>query len=185
MKNTIVVNLFGGPGIAKSTTAAGVFSLLKMHDVDCEYVPEFAKDLVWEKRDQSLKNQIYIFSKQYHRMWRVNGQVDVIVTDSPLLFTLIYANATDGKSFKKMAVEEFNSFNNLNFLLYRTKPYNPNGRYQDEDQARNLDITIEKMLIEQKQSYNTIAGDFSAPNVITKHVLDKFMIKTKYGFAAI
>jgi hypothetical protein len=92
-----------------------------MHNVDCEYVSEFAKDLVWENREKSLKNQIYIFSKQYHKLWRVNGIVDVIITDSPLLLSLIYANETAAEKFKEMVIEEFLSFNNLNYLLKRTK----------------------------------------------------------------
>ncbi len=55
-----VVNLFGGPSAGKSTTAAGVFALLKLHDLRSELVTEFAKDLTWEKREKTLNNQYYI-----------------------------------------------------------------------------------------------------------------------------
>ena len=47
MKDTLIVNLYGGPGCGKSTGAAYLFSKLKMAGVDAEYVPEFAKDKVW------------------------------------------------------------------------------------------------------------------------------------------
>ena len=49
-KGALCVNLFGGPGIGKSTTAAGVFNLLKLHGIETELITEFAKDLVWEER---------------------------------------------------------------------------------------------------------------------------------------
>jgi len=63
MSNTLIVNLFGGPSSGKTTMAAGLFCLLKMHGIDCELVTEFAKDLVWEERFKTLKNQQYIFGK--------------------------------------------------------------------------------------------------------------------------
>ena len=82
-KNTLVVNLIGGPGAGKSTTMAGVFSKLKSLGVDAEMVSEFAKELVWENRKDTMKDETYIFAKQAHRIFRVNGQVDVIVKCCP------------------------------------------------------------------------------------------------------
>ena len=174
MKDTIVVNLFGGPGIAKSTTAAGIFSLLKMHDIDCEYVPEFAKDLVWEERHKSLKNQIYIFSKQYHRLWRVNGIVNVIITDSPLILSLVYAHISGAELFKSMVLEEYHTFNNMNFLLERTKRYNPNGRYQDEKGALEVDKDVVDVLKKYDIYYDSLKGDHTAVNSIAGRVLNMF-----------
>ena len=180
MKKTILINLFGGPGISKSTTATGVFSILKMHDIDCEYVPEFAKDLVWEDRLKSLKNQIYIFSKQYHRLWRLNGVVDIIITDSPLLFTLVYDNDSKADSFKNMVKEVHSSFDNLNFLLTRCKKYNPNGRYQTEDEAKEVDKKIVGMLDQNGIMYNKVTGTHNAVNIISKHILDILKIEQRF-----
>ena len=59
----IVVNLYGGPGSGKSTTAAGIFSELKMLGLNTELVTEYAKDKVWEKHESILDNQIYVFAK--------------------------------------------------------------------------------------------------------------------------
>lgn len=42
---TIYVNLYGGPGSGKSTTAAGVVSQLKLLSINAELVTEYAKDL--------------------------------------------------------------------------------------------------------------------------------------------
>lgn len=45
----IVVNLFGAPGVGKSTGAARIFSNLKMAGINAELITEFAKDKVWEE----------------------------------------------------------------------------------------------------------------------------------------
>ena len=46
MNKTIIINLIGAPCAGKSTLAALVFSKLKMNNISCEIVTEFAKDLV-------------------------------------------------------------------------------------------------------------------------------------------
>ena len=62
-KMTICCNLFGSPGSGKSTMAALVFSRLKMLNINCELVTEFAKDKVWENNNTALANQLYVFAK--------------------------------------------------------------------------------------------------------------------------
>ena len=88
--NPVVISIYGQPGAGKSTISAYIFAKLKMLGVNCELVTEFAKDKVWEENNTALSNQIYIFAKQYYRMSRCTGQVDVIVTDSPLFLSPFY-----------------------------------------------------------------------------------------------
>src|SRR3954464_15085371 len=90
MNKTVVVNMLAGPGSGKSTMASSVFSELKWRGEETEYVGEYAKDLTWEKRVKTLDNQVYVFAKQHHRIFRLLNQVDIIVTDSPLYLTPIY-----------------------------------------------------------------------------------------------
>ena len=132
-KRTLVVNLFGGAGVGKSTLMAQIFAELKIKGYDCEMVTEFAKDLIWEKRDETFKDELYIFAKQNHRMFRVNGKVDIIVTDRPLLLTNAY-NQHD-KELCDLCLRTFNEYNNLNILLKRQVEYQPNGRNQTEEAA--------------------------------------------------
>jgi hypothetical protein len=180
LKNTIVINLFGGPGISKSTTAAGIFSLLKLHGVDCELVTEFAKDLTWEERQKTLKNQIYIFGKQNHRLWRLNNHVDIIITDSPLLLSLVYDDGSLS-GLTQLIKQSVDLYTNYNFLLKRVKPYNPNGRSQTEEQAREIDDKIKVMLdVYANDSYKKIDGDHTAINKITANILNSLKITQKY-----
>jgi hypothetical protein len=144
-KNTLVVNLFGGPGSGKSTTMAGVFSELKWMNINCEQAPEFAKEKVWEGSTSILDNQIYIFGKQLHSLFRLNGKVDIIVTDSPILLSLIYGKK-NGENFGKLVLEKHYDFRNLNVFLKRKKKYNPCGRLQNEEEAIEIDNKIKDML---------------------------------------
>lgn len=170
MTKPIVVNMFAGPGTGKSTTAAGVFSLLKMHGVNVELITEFAKDLAWEKRFITMNNQGYIWGKQHHKMWRVKDHVDVMVTDSPLLFGLIYGKKNP-ECFNEMILHSFNDFDNMNYFLVRKKPYNPKGRVQTEDQAKQLDNEMSMMLSENNIKFKVVPGNYKGVNDIAKQVL--------------
>jgi len=147
-KKTLVVNLFAGPGAGKSTVAAHTFAELKWAGIETELVTEFVKELVWEERRQTLDDQLYIFGKQVHRINRLLGQVDVIVTDSPLLFTTIYS---DNPALGMLAHQEHNKHENLNVFVHRTKPYHPKGRLQTEEEAHQLDKKIWNMLMSHCQ----------------------------------
>ena len=68
MKDTLIVNLYGGPGSGKSTGAAYLFAKLKMAGVDAEYVTEFAKDKVWEGNQEAFRCQFYITGKRTFRI---------------------------------------------------------------------------------------------------------------------
>lgn len=153
MKNTLVVNLIGGQGVGKSTIMADLFAWLKWHNVDCEMCTEFAKELVWEDRKETFKDELYIFAKQNHRLFRCNGKVDVIITDRPLIMSIVYNQAygnpenTDwNNAYEIMVRETFNQYNNFNIFLERRKSYNPNGRNETEEQAKEFDKKFKEYL---------------------------------------
>lgn len=149
-KKSIVINLIGSPSAGKSTITSELFSKLKWMGIDSEIVSEYAKDLTWEKRAETLKNQRYIFGKQHHRLFRVNNQVDIIVTDCPLVLNLHYERVYGGKSkvFEQLVKEEISKFDNINIFLNRTKPYNPNGRNQTEAEANQFSLDIKGIISE-------------------------------------
>lgn len=169
-KKTLVVNLYAGPGSGKSTTAAGVFFELKSRGINCELATEFVKDLVWEERHKAINNQIYIFAKQHHRITRLLGEVDVIVTDSPLLLTLVYGKAGD-ELLKRLAKFEHDKLWTFNCFIKRNKDYNPKGRNHTYPEARELDISIENMLDDEDISYDVYFGNAEGKDKIVNKIL--------------
>jgi len=173
MNKPIVVNFFSGPGAGKSTSAAALFSLLKMHDVNAELITEFAKDLVWEYRHRTLSNQYYIWGKQHHRMWRVKDQVEIMVTDSPLLLGLIYGKENPS-CFNETMLHSFNNeFDNMNYFLVRMKQFNTKGRNHTEDESKKLDDEILFMLASNDIRYQIMPGNLESINEIAKQVLKR------------
>ena len=173
----IVVNLYGGPGSGKSTTAAGIFSELKMLGLNTELVTEYAKDKVWEKHESILDNQIYVFAKQYHRLFRLIDQVEVIVTDAPILLSTIYNKdrTTLGSSLDNLVIEAYHTFTNVNYFLNRTKKYNPQGRLQTEVEAKELDIQINNMLDRLNVPYDIHKG----ANEGKQPIIDDILMRLK------
>jgi RecA/RadA recombinase len=141
----IVVNFFGGPGSGKSTQAAKVFAELKEAGINAELITEYAKDLVYGESFHVMKNQLYIFAKQHHRMWRVSHKVQVIITDSPLPLSLIYGN-NGSETFKSLVREEYENYNNYNVFLQRPNSYTAHGRTQTLEQAMDIDVTIKSVM---------------------------------------
>lgn len=180
MKDTIVINLFAGPGAGKSTGAAYIFAALKMKGIDCELVTEFAKDKVWEQSDPLLfKSQLYILGEQSWRMARCNGKVQVIVTDSPLILQTLYCNTEEPwyEDIENVIKKEFNKYNNLSYFIIRRKEYNPNGRNQTEQQAVELDNTLINMLEKFDIPYSVIYGDRDGYDAIVDKVIKMFWDK--------
>lgn len=146
MKSPIVINLIGGPGVGKSTIASGIFYRLKKVGVNCELALEFAKDKVYEESFKTIDDQIYIFAKQYHRLWRLKDKVDVIITDSPLLVSMHYMKEKS-KYFNDFVVEQYKKFDNLLYFIERGNDvYHPEGRMQTEEEAKRIDTDMKNVL---------------------------------------
>lgn len=144
MKKPRVLSFYAGPGTGKSTTAARIFSELKELNINCEYVQEYVKDAPWEKRRPKVfAAQEYIFGKQHFRLSRVASEVDIVVTDSPIVQSLVYL--TEGypiPSLVNTVLEAHALYDNLDVFLKRDKLYNPSGRSQTLQEAEVLDRKI-------------------------------------------
>lgn len=164
-KKTLVVNLFGGPGTGKSHCAARLYG--HCNNWDAELVREYAKDLVWEERTVEFEDQLTIIGKQLKRLNAVKGKVDVVFTDSPILLGAIYDKAgTLTETFKTA----HDKYWNLNIFLRRTKAYNPNGRFQTEEEAKNLDTAIKAMLDKYDVTYIELDCDGTEDAQIMRYV---------------
>jgi hypothetical protein len=171
----IVVNLFAGPGVGKSTTAARIFAELKMHGVNCEMALEFAKDKVWEESFKTIDDQIYIFGKQFHKIWRLKDKVDVIICDSPLPISIVY-DKENSEAFHTLIMEQFNKFDNYNVLLTRSGEYQKEGRVQTEEEAKGVDEIVKKVLKDYNIVHRVMPIDGAAMK-ITERILEELKNK--------
>lgn len=181
----IVVNLYGGPGCGKSTGAAYVFERLKEAGVVVELVTEFAKDLVWDRSD-ALHDQVFVFANQYHRLARLEKSgVQVAVTDSPLLLSLVYA-CNDRRLFdmpedRRCLVSEAAkalsaSFDNRDFIVKRIKPYVTLGRNESEQDATAIDRMMCELTGDQALSVDGVSTGYET---IVQYVLRELKGKMK------
>ena len=167
LKKPLVINLFGTPGAGKSTGAAYIFSQLKMMGINVELITEFAKDKVWEDNKEVFKNQAYLFGKQSFKMSRCRDKVECIITDSPLPLSIFYnKDKILGEDFNKTVMNVFNSYDNCNYLLVRTKEYNPIGRHQTEEESDALAAPMVKLLEDRKIIYTKIPGELEGYNQV-------------------
>jgi hypothetical protein len=137
-----VINLYGGPGSGKSTTAALVFARLKQDGFNVELVREYAKDVVYEQRYNLLKHQLYITAKQYKRLKDIQdyGKVKLVITDSPLLLGEYYGRDLKYvESFVDIVDHLYSEFENYDIIVNRVKPYETSGRMQTLEEAKKID----------------------------------------------
>lgn len=171
----LIINLYGQPGAGKSTTRADVFSRLKRAGVNCEEVYEHAKKLTWLKRHLELSCQPYVLGKQLRDFEILRGQVDVIVTDSPLLLSYFYGKkyCQDAypDSFYQFVAEQAQRMPAMNFYLNRTKAYNPIGRNQTEAESDEIADELLDMLKTLDVDYQVLDGDINAGQNIADAVL--------------
>ena len=143
---TTIINLYGGPGTGKSTTMAKVFAYMKERGFSVEMAHEWVKLPVWAGETHVLEDQLYILAKHNRALRRLVGNVDYVVTDAPLLMSLVYSN---DKTIHEIARACYRSYSNFDVLLKREKEYAQGGRTQNEAQARALDVTNECMLVHE------------------------------------
>lgn len=172
----LVVNLFGAPGSGKSTGAARIFSDLKVKGVNCELVTEYAKDKLYEGSRATFEDQIYIFGKQNFRLSRLKNVVDVVITDSPILLSLVYKQK-EPLSFDSLVLDKFKEYNNLNVYLNRNKPYSQIGRFQNEAESDVIGRDIRKMLIDNHIPFIEMTGCLDCYTIISENILSTLQSK--------
>jgi nicotinamide riboside kinase len=158
-KEAIVINLIGGPGCGKSILSAKLFVKLKMKYIACDISFEYIKRKLREKALKVIESQIYIFGKQQFQLFTMKDEVEVIVTDSPIILSSIY-DKTKCPHLKALILKEFRTYNNFTYFIDRDEDveYEQEGRYQDLDGAKKVDKMVKKFMDENKIKYKTIKG---------------------------
>lgn len=172
---SISIQLFGGPGSGKSTTAADLFALLKRTQYNAELVREYVKDWVWEERKILPTDQIYLLAKQARREQILYKKVDVVISDSPIWQFPVYEKKfSTGPYVCQQIIDKFVSeavthgVEHKHVFLNRVKAYNPKGRFQNETEAKEIDREIKEYLTSQNISFMEVDGDdFAAKKILT------------------
>ena len=149
---TTVIGMFGGPGTGKSTTSARLYSCLKDKKISVELVREYAKDYAWEGRKIDPLTQLHLLGEQSARESLLYGKVRYVITDSPLILSSFYHWHYFNKDYLWGAISGFMQHANergvefRNIFLERTKEYDPNGRYETEEEAIIIDKKLREYL---------------------------------------
>lgn len=172
------INLYAGPGAGKSTTAARLFSELKELGKSIEQVAEVVKKWAVLKRPVKEYDQVYLLGEQMQSEYlNLSNGMKNIVTDSPVLLSCCYTefffpHLEIHESMTTIALAYERDHPSVNIFLNRgNKPYDPQGRYQTADEAKEIDALVRKTLDKTGTVYTEF--DFYDKAGILAHVLQK------------
>lgn len=154
MKKSIIINFFGGPGIGKSTLAAGLFYFLKKRHYDVELLREFAKDRAIEKNYFSMDIQPYITGNQIYSQDLASANFDIVITDSPIILGIMYNKERDAitkNAYNQFLIDKHRTAKNLSYMIQRDDlPFSDNGRRHDHAES----ISIDKKIVQTLELHN-------------------------------
>jgi hypothetical protein len=175
---TKVINIIGGPGCDKSLFSAAIILQLNLHNKTVETIPDYAKSLVWQQNFEVLKNQYFIAQRQYEMLNLLDGQVQFLITECSLPQVLYYNehyedNICDVGKTRLRILEWYKQHNNINIFVERgDKKYVHTGRFQDEEQAKNIDRGLRAMLVREGLRYTALPPDVAEINAFTATLLE-------------
>ena len=166
MKETLLIKLWGGPGIGKTTTAlrlAGELSIQVGPEKSVEYVGEYAKKLIWENRIETLSHQPTVTRGQLSLLSPI-GQCDFIVTDSPIEMGLLYASPEHMEETKSLilAYNAATPHRAINILLARDRnDFQEEGRVHTLMESMEIDRKIIEMFEGNEMPYIKVSNTIS------------------------
>lgn len=168
---TKVINIIGGPGCDKSLYSATLVLNFNLRHKTVETVPDYAKSIVWQQDYQALRNQYLIAQQQFRMIEILDGQVQFLVNECSLPQLLYYnehypENICDVAKTRKQILEWYGQCQNVNILVQRDpeKKYMRSGRFQDEEQAREVDAGLRATLVKEGLKYTVLPPRYDAIN---------------------
>ena len=104
----------------------------------------------------------------------LDGQVQYLVTECALPQVLYYnenyaENICDVVKTRLHILEWYKQHDNLNILIERgDKKYSHTGRFQDEEQAREIDKELKKILLCEAIPFTALSPDIAAINAYAR-----------------
>lgn len=174
---TKIINLYGGAGCGKSTIASGIFYVMKNKGMSVEIVSEYVKELAWEKIPVTKYLQPLIFGEQLNRISRLLGQVEYIITDSPLELSYIYSHKDFRQAIYSIVdcarhnILSVDGNSEFNILVERTKPYVKKGRFQNKKEAIKKDEEIRNIFRTFDKPFQYVTHSYGDAEIIVKDIL--------------
>ena len=166
MKETLIINLIGGPCSGKSTISAELFARLKKMGIKTELVSEYIKDRIYEENKTMPNNQIAIFGMEHYNISNKLGKVDVIVHDGSFLNNILY-NKESNKEFNDLIISEYHKFNNLDFFIKRGNiEFESYGRIHTYEQSLQIDEKIKNIYKESQAEYIEVESRDAVDKII-------------------
>ena len=178
MYPTKVINIIGGPGCDKSLFSSAIILRLNLRHKSVENIPDYAKSLVWQQDFEALKNQYLIAKRQFEMLNLLDGQVQFLITECSLPQILFYNehyedNICDIGKTRLQILQWYRQHNNVNVFVERgDKKYVHTGRFQDEEQAKQIDRGLRATLVREGLHYTALPPDVAAINAFTDTLLD-------------
>ena len=115
-----------------------------------------------------MKNQYHIAQQQFSMLELLDGQVQYLVTECSLPQILYYnehhpENICDIAKTRTQILAWYKQHNNINIMVERgEKKYIHAGRFQDEDQAREVDRGMRALLHREGITFTDLKPDVQA-----------------------
>lgn len=159
-----VINVYGAPCSRKTTFSMALFVLLKMHKINCEFIPESAKILTWENRQIPLHDRLYMLGESSLNLSILNEKVDVIVSEGPILTNLLYSKPLT-EDIIKVHLQKYKEFDNIDFFLHRIDPLGTEGRNETSgEQVDEMEKELRDILDSCGVDYILTDGSHEAIN---------------------
>lgn len=172
-KNSILVGFIGGPCTGKTTVSKKAYEQLQQANDSCVWVKEYAGTDI--RRHGPPHSEYFLFEQlRYHlgQIWfeeEAMGTADIVLTDTPVLFQYIYgllgSQAVECERQKIVMEDLRHSFErnakryDILYLMKREFPYELDGvRFHTEEEAKQVDILIETLLIEYNVPFKWLTG---------------------------
>ena len=174
-----VINVYGAPCSRKTTFATALFTLLKMHKVNCEFISESAKMLTWENRQIPLHDRLYMLGKSSLKLSILNGKVDAVVNEGPILTNLLYSKPLN-EDIIKVHLQKYKEFDNIDFFLHRIDPLGTEGRNEtSEKQVDGMENDLRDILDNCGINYVPSNGTHEEINKAFDHISVKLGLLNK------
>ena len=129
MKETLVVNIYGGETVKRTTLINKLHTILNEQGYNCKVSTAFYRDLI--------------------------GKSDIVLVHRPILLTSAYN--IDDKDTYDLCLEVYNQCKNLDFILSRDILYDCKGNIKVAEELE-IDNIVEKILDDNKINHYKICN---------------------------